>query len=48
MQKMTLNLEAIEVVSFEPLPPDDANDPAAISGQACVTWRTVYGTCCTP
>lgn len=47
MQKLTLDLEQIEVVSFQ-TEPDDGQDAAAISGTACVTWRTVYGTCCTP
>ena len=48
MQKLTLDLDGIEVVSFEPVQPDDGHDVAAISGQACVTRPTVYGTCCTP
>jgi hypothetical protein len=48
MQKFTLDLEEIEVVSFETELPDDGYEIAAISGRVCVTRPTVYGTCCTP
>jgi hypothetical protein len=48
MQKMTLDLERIEIVSFVTEAPEDADNVAAISGTACVTRPTIYGTCCTP
>lgn len=48
MLKPTLDLDQLEVVSFETEPPEDADNVAAISGTVCVTRPTVYGTCCTP
>lgn len=48
MQKITLDLDLIEVVSFPTEPEDDTNSVAAISGTVCVTRPTIYGTCCTP
>lgn len=48
MQKPTLNLDALEVVSFETELPDDSHDELAISGTVCISRPTVYGTCCTP
>lgn len=48
MQKFSLDLDLIEVVSFPTEPDDDANSVAAISGTACITRPTIYGTCCTP
>ena len=49
MEKIRLDLEQLEVVSFETEPESEENDGVeAISGRVCVTWPTVYGTCCTP
>ena len=48
MQKIKLDLDRIEVVSFETEFPDAGQAVEAISGKACVTRPTVYGTCCTP
>ncbi|HEX6037675.1 hypothetical protein [Longimicrobium sp.] len=48
MQKITLDLDLIEVISFPTEPEDDGDYVAAISGNACVTRPTIYGTCCTP
>lgn len=48
MQKIALDLDGIEVVSFPTEPEDDGDLVAAISGTACVSRPTVYGTCCTP
>jgi hypothetical protein len=48
MKKIKLDINRLEVVSFETECPSDANDAAFISGRACVTRPTVYGTCCTP
>lgn len=48
MQKIKLDLDRLEVVSFETECPYDGNGAAMISGRACVTRPTVYGTCCTP
>lgn len=48
MGKITLNLELLEVVSFETELPEGEHDELAISGTACITRPTVYGTCCTP
>jgi hypothetical protein len=48
MDKITLDLEGIEVISFPTEPEDDGEYGVAISGTACITRPTVYGTCCTP
>lgn len=48
MDKITLDLDLLEVVSFETELPDDSYDELAISGTVCITRPTVYGTCCTP
>jgi hypothetical protein len=48
MQKIKLDLDGLEVVSFETEHPCEDSSAAAITGQACVTRPTVYGTCCTP
>lgn len=48
MQKTRLDLDRIEVVSFETEPSRDGFGVAAITGDVCVTRPTVYGTCCTP
>lgn len=48
MQKFTLDLDQLEVVSFETECPCEGAGAAAITGRACVTRPTVYGTCCTP
>ncbi|HEU4884845.1 MAG TPA: hypothetical protein VFT45_21485 [Longimicrobium sp.] len=48
MHKIKLDLDRLEVVSFETECPCESNGAAAISGRACVTRPTVYGTCCTP
>jgi len=48
MQKTKLDLDRIEVVSFETEESRDGLAIAAITGNACVTRPTVYGTCCTP
>jgi hypothetical protein len=47
MQKTKLDIERIEVVSFE-TESCEGNAVAAITGNACITRPTVYGTCCTP
>lgn len=48
MQKIKLDLDRIDVVSFQTEPADDGYVVEVISGKACVTRPTVYGTCCTP
>lgn len=48
MQKTKLDLDRIEVVSFETEQSSEGNGVAAITGNVCVTRPTVYGTCCTP
>ncbi|HET6229621.1 MAG TPA: hypothetical protein VFE05_06025 [Longimicrobiaceae bacterium] len=48
MQKIKLDFERIEVVSFEPESARKDEGVAMISGTACVTRPTIYGTCCTP
>jgi hypothetical protein len=49
MLKIKLDLDRLEVVSFETgHPGDDDGAVAAITGLACVTRPTIYGTCCTP
>jgi hypothetical protein len=48
MQKVKLDLDRIEVLSFETEPAEDGHPVEAISGRACITRPTVYGTCCTP
>jgi len=46
MNKLTLNVDDLQVASFETVCEDEA--AAAITGTACITRPTVYGTCCTP
>jgi hypothetical protein len=48
MQKIKLDLDRIEVVSFDTEPAEDGHAVEAISGKVCITRPTVYGTCCTP
>ncbi|MFL5539861.1 MAG: hypothetical protein ACJ8J0_12755 [Longimicrobiaceae bacterium] len=48
MQKSRLDLDRIEVVSFETECPREDDGVAMITGTACITRPTVYGTCCTP
>jgi hypothetical protein len=48
MQKTKLDVERIEVVSFETEESRDGFAVGAITGTVCVTRPTVYGTCCTP
>jgi hypothetical protein len=48
MNKLTLNVEDLRVASFETEDAPAAEAAAMISGQACITRPTVYGTCCTP
>lgn len=48
MKKTRLDLDRIEVVSFETEQPLDDQAPAMITGKPCVTRPTIYGTCCTP
>lgn len=48
MQKTKLDVERIEVVSFETEQARDGFGAEAITGNVCVTRPTVYGTCCTP
>lgn len=48
MQKLTLNVEDLQVSSFETEDGREAEAAAAITGKACVTRPTIYGTCCTP
>ena len=48
MPKVKLDLDRLEFVSFETEHPCEDGGVAAISGRACITKPTVYGTCCTP
>ena len=48
MQKTKLDLDRIDVTSFETEPPHEEYGAAMITGKVCVTRPTVYGTCCTP
>ena len=48
MNKLTLNTEDLRVASFETEDPRENDALAAITGTACVTRPTIYGTCCTP
>ena len=48
MQTITLDLDELEVVSFVTELPPEEDGAAAITGTACVTRPTIYGTCCTP
>ena len=49
MPKIRLDLDQLEVVSFETeRQREEQAGPAMISGTACVTRPTLYGTCCTP
>lgn len=48
MKKSKLDLDRIEVVSFETECPREDDRVAMITGKVCVTRPTVYGTCCTP
>jgi hypothetical protein len=48
MQKIKLDLNRLEIESFETECPCDSSGVPVISGKACVTRPTVYGTCCTP
>ena len=48
MKKLTLNVDDLRVASFETEEQREAEAVAMISGQACITRPTVYGTCCTP
>ena len=48
MRKISLNLDRLEVVSFETECPREEDRVAAITGPVCITRPTVYGTCCTP
>jgi hypothetical protein len=48
MKKMKLDLDRLEVASFETEFPCEYGEAAMITGKACITRPTVYGTCCTP
>ena len=48
MKKLTLDVDDLRVSSFETEELREAEAAAAITGQACVTRPTIYGTCCTP
>ncbi|MFL5386838.1 MAG: hypothetical protein ACJ8GN_30465 [Longimicrobiaceae bacterium] len=48
MKKISLDLDRLEVVSFETECPREGDAVAMITGTACITRPTVYGTCCTP
>lgn len=48
MPKISLDLDRLEVVSFETECPREDDGAAVITGSACITRPTVYGTCCTP
>ena len=48
MPKIKLDFERLDVVSFETEPPGEDESLAVISGTACITRPTLYGTCCTP
>jgi len=47
MKKLSLNVDDLQVATFE-TEMREAGAVGAISGTACVTRPTVYGTCCTP
>jgi len=47
-EKVRLSVEELSVVSFETEAPCEADAVGAITGNACITRPTVYGTCCTP
>lgn len=47
MPKLTLNVDDLRVASFETEKELEAV-ANAITGTACITRPTVYGTCCTP
>ena len=46
MPKLTLNVDDLRVATFETEKEPEAVN--VITGQACITRPTVYGTCCTP
>jgi hypothetical protein len=46
MPKVKLDIDGLEVVSF--VTERESDGAAAITGTACITRPTVYGTCCTP
>lgn len=49
MTKLNLNIDDLQIASFETEALDAAEAAADfITGQACITRPTVYGTCCTP
>jgi len=48
MPKIKLDLDRLQVVSFETECLGEDTGAAAITGTACITRPTVYGTCCTP
>ena len=49
MKKLTLDVEDLRVASFETEEADaEAQAAAMITGKACITRPTIYGTCCTP
>jgi hypothetical protein len=48
MKKLTLDLDELQVSPFETGDAREDCAAAAITGLRCVTWPTVYGTCCTP
>ncbi len=48
-KKLALDVDDLRVASFETEAESEANTAvAAITGKACVTRPTIYGTCCTP
>lgn len=49
MTKLSLNVDELRVESFQTVREDGEGSAAAvITGKACITRPTVYGTCCTP
>ncbi|HET7464336.1 MAG TPA: hypothetical protein VFJ82_23965 [Longimicrobium sp.] len=49
MKKLMLDVDDLRIASFETEVPCEADKAAAvITGTACITRPTVYGTCCTP
>lgn len=47
-KKIKLDIDRLEVVSLVTESPAEESSAGVITGKACVTRPTVYGTCCTP
>ena len=48
MKKLALNVDDLRVASFETEVTSETEAAALVTGTACITRPTVYGTCCTP